>query len=291
MRWMSLFLRAGLRLQSPPSHSKNRVVWASPAPRQAPEPPTYEPGSARQPGEGDLLLCYKYIMYIRNMTLKYYSVTEKILRLSIIYIKQASTLKKNQTNKSALLASDIPLAGWMPRECPSKCLSPSAGTVAHNMALWPEASFLTSILEAGGVRWGPSSDPNYVLSTWGGQTRLNEDWGWGDRSSLRVSFQGFSRAMVQGIYQFLRIPRPTNYSQAGRDRNDTSGHSPINATKGCLLGWDTLECCGKWGSAPSPGLLLVAWGSCFCIQAWQTDQISWLGRGQKEKKVMKKINN
>lgn len=60
-------------------------------------------------------------MYIRNMTLKYYSVTEKILRLSIIYIKQASTLKKkNQTNKSALLASDIPLAGWMPSECPSK---------------------------------------------------------------------------------------------------------------------------------------------------------------------------
>lgn len=49
-------------------------------------------------------------MYIRNMTLKYYSVTEKILRLSIIYIKQAPLKKKkpNQNNnkkKSAPLAS------------------------------------------------------------------------------------------------------------------------------------------------------------------------------------------
>lgn len=50
-------------------------------------------------------------MYIQNMTLKYYSVTEKILRLSIIYIKQASTFKKKtKTKKPHSFFSDIPLA-------------------------------------------------------------------------------------------------------------------------------------------------------------------------------------
>lgn len=46
-------------------------------------------------------------MYIQNMTLKYYSVTEKILRLSIIYIKQASTFKKKPKQKSPILSSLI----------------------------------------------------------------------------------------------------------------------------------------------------------------------------------------
>lgn len=55
-------------------------------------------------------------MYIQNMTLKYYSVTEKILRLSIIYIKQASTFKKKPKQKSPILSSlTYP---WSEGHCP-----------------------------------------------------------------------------------------------------------------------------------------------------------------------------
>lgn len=58
--------------------ARNRLASGGALPSDFLHPSPSQPGNKRQPRLSRLLLlCYKYIMYIQNMTLKYHSVLQK----------------------------------------------------------------------------------------------------------------------------------------------------------------------------------------------------------------------